>query len=152
MSSEPHLANVLDVQDMMDALSSDPNYDVDPYGAFDHIIIRFAQNCPFRIRSRALDRVSARIGPPETIVFGKDAIVAWSVSDRQYASIGCELADMVSENGIVDIRWCGNGDRVRGCDDCINESPISGCCHPQGYVYQYDDVKKPCPYHEGGHL
>ena len=98
-----------DIQTMMESIGSMRIQDVDPDGMCNYIIIRFSPQTPMRIRFRALNLVSSRIDAPMSILYGGNCIVAWNVSKAQYISFGCNLAEYVSQDGIVDIEWRGAG-------------------------------------------
>ena len=98
-----------DIQTMMESVGSMRIQDVDPDGMCNYIIIRFSPQTPLRIRFRALNLVSSRIDAPMSILYGGNCIVAWNVSKAQYISLGCNLAEYVSQDGIVDIEWRGAG-------------------------------------------
>lgn len=98
-----------DIQTMMESVGSMRMQDVDPDGMCNYIIIRFSPQTPLRIRFRALNLVSSRIDAPMSILYGGNCIVAWNVSKAQYVSLGCNLAEFVSQDGIVDIEWRGAG-------------------------------------------
>lgn len=107
MSTETcRIPTLSDIQTMMKSVGSMRIQDVDPDGICSYIIIRFSTQAPLRIRFRALNLVSSRISAPMSILYGGDCIVAWNVSKKQYVSLGCNLAEYISQDGIVDIEWC----------------------------------------------
>ena len=37
------------------------------------------------------------------------------------------------------------------CRDCVHQSSISGCVHPYGWRYDYEDIPEHCPYFQEEH-
>lgn len=107
MSTETcRIPTLSDIQTMMESVGSMRIQDLDPDRICSYITIRFSTQAPLRIRFRVLNLVSSRISAPISILYGGDCIVAWNVSEKQYVSLGCNLAEYISQDGIVDIEWC----------------------------------------------